>query len=193
MPELQPPPCDGPACKQANAFQMGILYLALSVTALGTGGLKSSVSGYATDQFDEKDDKEKAHMASFFERFFFFISIGTLMAVTVLVYIQDRLSRSLGYGLCFASMAVSILLFLSGSRRYRYKKPAGSPILNILQVIVAAVRKRKMKPPSTVEKLYENSPQDSRIQHTTRFWYNAITSSNLNHQMTHVWIFGVPI
>ncbi|KAL0339085.1 UNVERIFIED_CONTAM: protein NRT1/ PTR FAMILY 6.2 [Sesamum angustifolium] len=91
LPQLRPPPCHAHDmnCKQANGFQMG-MYLALYLIALGTGGLKSSVSGFGTDQFDEKDEKEKSQMAYFFNRFFFFISIGTLTAVTVLVYIQDE-------------------------------------------------------------------------------------------------------
>ncbi|KAD4180279.1 hypothetical protein E3N88_28870 [Mikania micrantha] len=75
--------------QEANGFQMGILYLALYLISLGTGGLKSSVSGFGTDQFDEKNEAEKTQMAYFFNRFFFFISLGTLTAVTVLVYIQD--------------------------------------------------------------------------------------------------------
>ncbi|CAN1215974.1 Protein NRT1/ PTR FAMILY 6.2 [Linum perenne] len=47
LPQLRPPPChgNGSSCVQANGFQMGILYMALYLISLGTGGLKSSVSG----------------------------------------------------------------------------------------------------------------------------------------------------
>ncbi|KAL6221233.1 hypothetical protein ACLB2K_008985 [Fragaria x ananassa] len=79
LPQLSPPHCDITAannCKQAKEFQMGFLYLALYMIALGIGGLKSSVSGFGTDQFDDKDDRDKAQMAYFFNRFFFFISTG---------------------------------------------------------------------------------------------------------------------
>uniref|UniRef100_A0A2P2PJT2 Protein NRT1/ PTR FAMILY 6.2-like n=1 Tax=Rhizophora mucronata TaxID=61149 RepID=A0A2P2PJT2_RHIMU len=170
LPQLRPPPCHSRnSCVQANGFQMGILYLALYLIALGTGGLKSSVSGFGTDQFDEKDEKEKAQMAYFFNRFFFFISIGTLMAVTVLVYIQDEVGRSVAYGICSVSMFVAILIFFSGTKRYRYKKSMGSPIVHIFQVIVAAFRKRKMDLPHNVCLLYEDTPEASRIQHTEQF------------------------
>lgn len=148
---------------------MGILYMALYLIALGTGGLKSSVSGFGTDQFDEKDEKEKSQMAFFFNRFFFFISFGTLAAVTVLVYIQDEVSRSWAYGICSVAMIIAILVFLSGTKRYRYKKSLGSPIVQIFQVIVAAIRKRKMKIPSNVGSLYEDTPEASRILHTDQF------------------------
>ncbi|XP_073132134.1 protein NRT1/ PTR FAMILY 6.2 [Henckelia pumila] len=171
LPQLRPPSCEDHAmnCKQANEFQMGMLYLALYIIALGTGGLKSSVSGFGTDQFDEKDEKEKSQMAYFFNRFFFFISIGTLTAVTVLVYIQDEVGRSLAYGICTISMAVAILLFFSGTKRYRYKRSMGSPVVQILQVVAAAIKKRDMNVPHVVDMLYEDSPEGSRIHHTDQF------------------------
>ncbi|XP_052200398.1 protein NRT1/ PTR FAMILY 6.2 isoform X2 [Diospyros lotus] len=169
LPQLRPPSCNTHLitnCKKANGFQMGILYLALYLIALGTGGLKSSVSGFGTDQFDEKDEKEKTQMAYFFNRFFFFICTGTLIAVTVLVYIQDEVGRSWAYGICSVSMFVAILIFLSGRRRYRYKKSSGSPIVHIFQVIAAAIKKRRMELPYDISMLYENSSEVSRIHHT---------------------------
>lgn len=171
LPQLRPPPChaNSESCKPANGFQMGILYLSLYLIALGTGGLKSSVSGFGSDQFDEKDEKEKSQMAYFFNRFFFFISFGTLKAVTVLVYLQDEVSRSLAYGICSVSMVIAILVFLSGTKRYRYKKSLGSPIVRIFQVIVASIKKRKMQLPYNVGSFYEDTPEASRIEHTDQF------------------------
>ncbi|KAI3471467.1 hypothetical protein Pfo_031070 [Paulownia fortunei] len=171
LPQLRPPPCHARDinCKQANGLQMAMMYLALYVIALGTGGLKSSVSGFGTDQFDEKDEKERAQMAYFFNRFFFFISIGTLTAVTVLVYIQDEVGRSLAYGICSVSMLIAILIFFTGTKRYRYKKSLGSPIVQIFQVIAAAIRKRNMNLPYDIGMLYEDTPEASRIRHTDQF------------------------
>ncbi|XP_042501042.1 protein NRT1/ PTR FAMILY 6.2 [Macadamia integrifolia] len=173
LPQLRPPPCNtngtSQNCKQANGFQMGILYLALYMIAVGTGGLKSSVSGFGTDQFDEKDERERTHMAYFFNRFFFFISTGTLMAVTVLVYIQDHVGRSVAYGICSISMISAILIFLSGTKRYRYKKSLGSPIVHIFQVIAASIRKRKLDFPPSIGLFYENSAEATRIHHTDQF------------------------
>ncbi|WVZ55060.1 hypothetical protein U9M48_005773 [Paspalum notatum var. saurae] len=110
---------------------MGVLYLGLYLTALGTGGLKSSVSGFGSDQFDDSDAGERRRMARFFNWFFFFfISIGSLLAVTVLVYVQDHLGRPWGYGACLAAiLLLGLSLFLAGTPRYRFKKlhlqPAG--------------------------------------------------------------------
>lgn len=92
---------------------MGFLYLALFLAGLGIEGIKSSISGFGTDQFDEKDEREKSQMAYFFSRFVSFINFGTLMAVTVLVYIQDEVSRSWGYGICLMAMFMAVLIFLT--------------------------------------------------------------------------------
>ncbi|XP_068647639.1 protein NRT1/ PTR FAMILY 6.2-like [Aristolochia californica] len=172
IPKLRPPPCDSTSahkCQQANGTQMGVFYMALYLIALGTGGLKSSVSGFGTDQFDEKDEKEKSQMAFFFNRFFFFISTGTLMACTVLVYIQDEVGRSWAYGICSISMLLALFIFLSGTRRYRYRKSAGSPIVHILQVIVASIRKRKLRLPASVSLLYEDPHGIARVPHSDQF------------------------
>lgn len=131
-------------------MQLFVLYLSLYLTALGTGGLKSSVSGFGSYQFDENDDKERRQMDYFFNRFFFCISLGSLLAVTVLVYIQDNVGRPCGYVICVVCMMTAILIFLGGTRTYRFKKATGSPLTQILQVAVASWRNRRLKLPADV-------------------------------------------
>lgn len=156
-PGLQPPPCANPvsgSCVKATAGQLGVLYSALYLTALGTGGLKSSVSGFGSDQFDDADKSEKKQMMQFFSWFFFFINLGSLLAVTVLVYVQDNLGRKWGYGVCALAIVVGLSVFLAGTKRYRFKKLVGSPLTQIAAVVVAAWRKRKLELPSDPSMLY---------------------------------------
>ncbi|KGN55889.1 nitrate transporter 1.1-like [Cucumis sativus] len=151
IPSLRPPRCtveSSSHCAPATDFQLTILYIALYTTALGTGGLKSSVSGFGSDQFDESDKEERAQMTAFFNWFFFFISIGSLAAVTVLVYIQDNLGRQWGYGICACAIVAGLVVFVSGTKKYRFKKLVGSPLTQIATVIVAAWRKRHMDLPT---------------------------------------------
>ena len=158
-PGLRPAACAGDggaaACERASGAQLGVLYLALYLTALGTGGLKSSVSGFGSDQFDETDRAERNQMMRFFNWFFFFISLGSLVAVTVLVYVQDNLGRPWGYGACAAAIAAGLVVFLAGTRRYRFKKLVGSPLTQIAAVVVAAWRKRRLELPADPAMLYD--------------------------------------
>ncbi|GFQ04019.1 protein nrt1/ ptr family 6.3 [Phtheirospermum japonicum] len=146
IPSLRPPKCTE-TCIPASGKQLGVLYLGLYLTALGTGGLKSSVSGFGSDQFDEVDGKERKQMIKFFNWFYFGINIGSLGAVTVLVYIQDNLGREWGYGICACAIVVGLVLFLSGTKRYRFKKLVGSPLTQIAAVFVAAWRKSQLDLP----------------------------------------------
>lgn len=150
IPGLRPPKCEAnsDSCILATGKQFMVLYAALYLTALGTGGLKSSVSGFGSDQFDESDIKERKGMIKFFNWFFFFINTGSLGAVTVLVYIQDNVGRQWGYGICAFAIVFGLVVFLSGTRRYRFKKLVGSPLTQIAAVFVAAWRKRGLELPS---------------------------------------------
>ncbi|KAF9685693.1 hypothetical protein SADUNF_Sadunf03G0080800 [Salix dunnii] len=151
VPSLRPPKCvDKTDCIPADGKQLMVLYLALYLTALGTGGLKSSVSGFGSDQFDDTDPKERKQMLNFFNWFFFLISLGALCAVTVLVYIQDSLGREWGYGICACAIVLGLIVFLSGTRRYRFKKLVGSPLTQVATVFVSAWKKRHVKLPSDV-------------------------------------------
>ncbi|TKY55426.1 NRT1/ PTR FAMILY 6.3 [Spatholobus suberectus] len=157
IPSLHPPKCISHVAKRcvpASNMQLMVLYIALYTTALGIGGLKSSVSGFGTDQFDDSDKGEKKQMIKFFNWFVFFISMGTLTAVTVLVYIQDHIGRYWGYGIGVCAILVALMVFLSGTRRYRFKKLVGSPLTQIAMVFVAAWRKRHLELPSDSSLLF---------------------------------------
>ncbi|GAB4857058.1 hypothetical protein Ancab_014969 [Ancistrocladus abbreviatus] len=157
IPNLRLPGCssdDTTTCTPATTTQLGVLQLALYMTALGTGGLKSSVSGFGSDQFDETNKKERTQMLKFFNWFFFFISIGSLCAATILVYIQDNVGRKWGYGICACAIVVGLLVFVAGTKRYRFKKLMGSPLTQIAAVYVAAWRKRLLELPSDSSLLF---------------------------------------
>ncbi|KHG27943.1 Uncharacterized protein F383_15837 [Gossypium arboreum] len=181
IPSLRPPKCtrdNATTCTPASGIQLIILYLALYLTALGTGGLKSSVSGFGSDQFDESDPEEKSQMTNFFNWFFFFINIGSLGSVTVLVYIQDNLGREWGYGICACAIVIGLVVFLSGTKRYRFKKLVGSPLTQIAAVFVVAWKKRHLELPFDSSLLFEiddaveglnNKKKKQKLPHSKQF------------------------
>jgi dipeptide/tripeptide permease len=66
------PRVQAPTACRPTAPKLGVLYLGLYLTALGTGGLKSSVSGHGSNQFDDSHDGERKKMLRFFNWFYFF-------------------------------------------------------------------------------------------------------------------------
>ncbi|WOG81215.1 hypothetical protein DCAR_0100360 [Daucus carota subsp. sativus] len=157
---LRPPSCGGGVkevdCeKRASPFQIGIFYCALYIIAIGTGGTKPNISTMGADQFDQFEPKEGAQKLSFFNWWMFSVFFGTLFSNTFLVYIQDEVGWTIGYGLPALALLFSIALFLVGTPYYRHKPPAGSPLTKMAQVLVATVRKWRVAVPSDPQDLHE--------------------------------------
>lgn len=172
IPSMRPPLCDSyrnqqHLCIEANGRQLAMLYAALYTIALGGGGIKSNVSGFGSDQFDQNDPKEEKDMIFFFNRFYFGISIGSLFSVIVLVYIQDNVGRGWGYGISAGTMVIAVAVLLCGTPWYRFKRPQGSPLTVIWRVLILAWKKRGHPYPSHPSLL--NEYQSSRVLHTEKF------------------------
>eukprot|EP00249_Psilotum_nudum_P022038 c28351_g1_i1 orf=394-2361(-) len=177
IPQLKPPTCSSITsfCRHASTIQLAFFYLALYLIALGTGGIKPCVSSFGADQFDETDPFERRKKSSFFNWFYFVINIGALVSSTALVYLQDNVSWAWGFGVPAVAMGVAICSFLFGTPLYRHQKPGGSPLVRILQVCVASVRKWRVDVPSDLDLLYEKKEsaiQGSRkIEHSDEFLF----------------------
>ncbi|XP_050364718.1 protein NRT1/ PTR FAMILY 5.2-like [Argentina anserina] len=159
---LRPPSCGGGVkledCnKRASPFQVGIFYFALYIIAVGTGGTKPNISTMGADQFDVHEPKERFQKLSFFNWWMFSIFFGTLFSNTFLVYIQDRVGYTLGYGLPTVGLAISVTVFLFGTKFYRHKLPSESPFSRIAHVLVAAIRKWRVTVPDDPKELHELS------------------------------------
>ncbi|CAB4321756.1 unnamed protein product [Prunus armeniaca] len=162
LPALRPPSCghgmkSADCDKRASPYQAGIFYGALYIIAIGTGGTKPNISTMGADQFDEFEPKEKTQKLSFFNWWMFSIFFGTLFSNTFLIYLQDNVGWALGYGLPTLGLALSILVFLLGTKFYRHKLPSESPFSRIAHVIVAALRKWRVTIPDDQKELHELS------------------------------------
>lgn len=177
LPALRPPSCGNGVkledCdKRASPFQLAIFYGALYTIAIGTGGTKPNISTMGADQFDDFEPKERIQKLSFFNWWMFSIFFGTLFSNTVLIYIQDNVGWTLGYGLPTVGLALSVSVFLLGTKFYRHKLPLGSPFTKIAMVLVAATRKWKVQVPSDPKELHELNLEEYanssrfRIDHT---------------------------
>lgn len=88
LPPLKPPTCTLLPCREAHGLELLALFLGLYLIALGTGGIKSCVSSFGADQFDDTIPEERKKKDHYFNWFFFIISLGTLLAASLFVYIQ---------------------------------------------------------------------------------------------------------
>lgn len=164
---LKPSSCPktNAACLIMNkptATQHSVFFLALYLISIGTGGHKPSLQSFGADQFDEEDKTEKLKKASFFNWWYCGLCGGVLMAVTVVVYVQDYVSWGIGFGIPTVAMAISIPVFIYGTPFYRHVIPGGSPITRVAQVFVAAIRNRKKRLPSETGMFHEDWDVEAR-------------------------------
>ncbi|KAL6840133.1 hypothetical protein ACP4OV_029943 [Aristida adscensionis] len=99
---------------------VAVFYVALYLVALGEGAHKPCAQAFAADQFDERDPKESAARSSFFNWWYFGMCAGTAVTTMVSSYVQDNVGWGLGFGIPCIVIAVSLAVFLLGSRSYRY-------------------------------------------------------------------------
>ncbi|KAJ4821870.1 hypothetical protein Tsubulata_026837 [Turnera subulata] len=164
LPHLRPPPCSGDqVCQQADTGQLAILHASLLLGALGSGGIRPCVVAFGADQFDENDPKQHTKTWKYFNWYYFVMGVAILLAVTVVVYIQDNIGWGWGLGIPTVAMFISIVTFILGYPLYRNLDPEGSPFTRLLQVSVAAFKKRKLPMVSDSKLLYRNDEIDGPI------------------------------
>lgn len=166
LPQFRPPQCPTQVnCKEASSSQLSVLYISLLLTSVGLGGTRPCVVAFAADQLDISKLKTQAKTTSwnFFNWYYFFLSLASLSALTVVVYIQDRVSWGWGLGIPTIAMGIAFVAFLVGSPLYQNIKPQGSPFVRLAQVIVAATKKWKSVVPLDDNLLYQNKELDASI------------------------------
>ncbi|KAI6685907.1 hypothetical protein NL676_031820 [Syzygium grande] len=158
-------------CTPASLIGIAIFYLSIYLIAFGYGGHQPTIATFGADQFDEANPKEKNSKATFFCYFYFALNVGSLFSNTILVYYEDSGKWTLGFLVSTGSAIVALLLFLVGTKKYRYVKPCGNPLPRIAQVFVATARKWDVVPAKEGD-LYELEGSESAIKGTRKILHS---------------------
>ncbi|PKU73223.1 protein NRT1/ PTR FAMILY 7.3 isoform X1 [Dendrobium catenatum] len=143
-------------CGAHSSLEMGLFYLSIYLVALGNGGYQPNIATFGSDQFEEGDPREAHSKVSFFSYFYLALNLGSLFSNTFLSYYQDEGLWALGFWASSGSALLALILFLCGTRHYRHFRPGGNPLSRVSQVVLAALKKWKVKmPPPGEEDLYE--------------------------------------
>ncbi|KAF5746679.1 Nitrate transporter 1.2 [Tripterygium wilfordii] len=141
-PSLKPPKCSPGSssipCQEVHGEKAAMLFLGLYLVALGVGGIKGSLPPHGAEQFDGSTLQGRTQRSTFFNYFVFCLSFGALIAVTLVVWIEDNKGWEWGFGISTLVIFLSIPIFLAGSTSYKIKLPSGSPLTTIFKVLVAA-------------------------------------------------------
>lgn len=170
------------SCEPAKSWQMLYLYTVLYITGFGAAGIRPCVSSFGADQFDERSKDYKTHLDRFFNFFYLSVTVGAIVAFTLVVYIQMEHGWGSAFGALAIAMGISNMLFFIGTPLYRHRLPGGSPLTRVAQVLVAAFRKRHAAfSSSELIGLYEVPGKHSaikgsgKIAHTDDFRYHELS------------------
>ncbi|CAN6971489.1 unnamed protein product [Brassica rapa subsp. trilocularis] len=178
LPQLKPPKCnpliDQSSCEEAKGFKATFFFMALYLVALGSGCVKPNMIAHGADQFSQSHPKQSKRLSSYFNAAYFAFSMGELIALTLLVWVQTHSGMDVGFGVSAAAMTIGLISLLSGTMFFRNKRPRRSLFTPIAQVVVAAISKRKLVAPSDPIMLHGgNHPSNdvvpsSTLPHTPR-------------------------
>nr|XP_017216789.1 PREDICTED: protein NRT1/ PTR FAMILY 4.5-like [Daucus carota subsp. sativus] len=162
-------------CKRSSCLEGSIafmFYVSLCLLALGSGGVRGSLPSLGADQFDSNDPKEAKLLGRYFNWLLLSTTSGSIIGVTVIVKI------SLTYGWWWGFFLSTLLCFIGfsvlslGASFYRLQIPGDSPIIQVLRVLVAAFRNRKLSLSENADELYESKEEATlapKLSHTNQF------------------------
>ncbi|NXX78852.1 S15A1 protein, partial [Urocolius indicus] len=129
------------------SVHIALAMVGLILIALGTGGIKPCVSAFGGDQFEDHQEKQRTR---FFSIFYLSINAGSLIStiITPILRAQECGIHSkqrcypLAFGVPAALMAVSLVVFVIGSRMYKKVKPQGNIMIEVCKCIGFALKNR---------------------------------------------------
>ncbi|KAG9144471.1 hypothetical protein Leryth_014514 [Lithospermum erythrorhizon] len=147
FPQLRPTLCDQPSysCNSPQVAQLAVLFLSFVLISVGAGCVRPCSIAFGADQlaFISTSNKERV-LDSYFNWYYASAAFSSIVAMTVIVYIQDSFGWTIGFAVPVILMTMSVPIFLLGSSLYIKVKPRESLFAGFMQVLVAAFRKRNI-------------------------------------------------
>ncbi|KAM7277121.1 hypothetical protein ACFE04_018987 [Oxalis oulophora] len=172
IPMLHPPACgDSSTCKSPTPGQLTFLFSVFGFMVIGASGIRPCNFAFGADQFDPKTASGRRGIDSFLNWYFFTYTFAQMVSLTIIVYIQSEVSWAIGFAVTAILMLMACIVYFMGSKIYVKVKATGSPFTSVAQVIVASIRKRKLKPPHE-KPLFNYIPPNtinSKLAYTEQF------------------------
>lgn len=116
-----------------------------------------------------------------------------MVSLTLVVYVQTDVSWSIGLAIPTIFMLVSGFIYFLGSKIYVKVKPEGSPFTSVVQVLVVATKKRRLKlPEQPWLSLFNYAPTksiNSKLGYTEQFRFldnTAIVNTRPKRQFRRI-------
>ncbi|MED6168916.1 hypothetical protein PIB30_016201 [Stylosanthes scabra] len=162
IPSLRPCETLVHICNSATAAQLALLFLALGLISIGAGCVRPCSIAFGADQLAIKENSNNERLLdSYFNWYYTSIGVSTIIALSVIVYIQENLGWKIGFGVPAGLMFISALSFIVGSPLYVKVKPRSSLLTSFVRVAVVAMKNRKLSvPDSNFDQYYQGNDKE---------------------------------
>ncbi|KAF5933604.1 hypothetical protein HYC85_029775 [Camellia sinensis] len=109
-----------------------------NINVVGASAIRPCNLVFGADQFNPKAESGKRAISSFFNWYYFTFTFAMMVSLT------SNVNWALGLAIPTFLMFLSCVVFFIGTRIYVMVVPHGSPLTSVVQVIVAAIKKRKV-------------------------------------------------
>ncbi|XP_050224101.1 protein NRT1/ PTR FAMILY 2.11-like [Mercurialis annua] len=146
IPKLHPAKCDknSSTCSDPTTGQLAVLYIGFGLMIIGAGGVRPCNLAFGADQFNPKTESGKRGINSFFNWYFFMLMFAQMISLTLIIYVQANVSWAIGLAIPAILMFIACVVYYVGSSIYVKVKACGSPVTGVVQVLVVAVKKRRL-------------------------------------------------
>jgi POT family proton-dependent oligopeptide transporter len=120
------------------------LYAGLALIAIGAGGIKPCVSAFVGDQFRPE---QKSLLAKVYGLFYWMVNLGSATSTLLIPWLLKRYGPPVAFGVPGVLMALALVFFVSGRRRYTYVAPTGPNPHSFVRVVATAIRRRSERRP----------------------------------------------
>ncbi|KAB2618502.1 protein NRT1/ PTR FAMILY 1.1-like [Pyrus ussuriensis x Pyrus communis] len=145
LPQTRPHHCDPykEKCVPANTAQVMLLFASFGLMSIGAGGIRPCSLAFGTNQLDNPDNpNNERRLQSFFNWYYASVGVSVMLAVTVIVYIQDQIGWVVGFGVPVGLMFLSTVFFFLGSSLY-VKVPPNKNCLLDFSSVCSCLEKQK--------------------------------------------------
>lgn len=159
LPQARPPPCttistitSTSTCTPASTFQLFILCSSFGLLSMGAGGIRSSSTAFGADQLVEAKNSRKTGgvvLERYFSWYSALTSLSVVIALTLVVAIQDKYGWIVGFGVPVVLMFLSAVSFFLASPIYIKLKAKSSLLTGFAQVIVVSFKNRHLHLPNS--------------------------------------------
>ncbi|XP_055810252.1 protein NRT1/ PTR FAMILY 1.2-like [Solanum dulcamara] len=173
FPQLRPLPCGQYQhdCNGTTTAQLSVILCAFGLISIGAGFVRPCSVAFGADQLEKKENPDNERVLdSYFNWFNASEGVSIVLALTVIVYIQDHFGWQVGFAVPALLMVLSVSVFLFGSPLYIKAKPEGSLFAGLFQVAVTTFRKRHINVQLNYnDDCYYRAPESKLLEPSTDF------------------------